>query len=313
MADIDYAAEAQDVQEQLAEHDIEIEQEELEERFQTLVAEYRVPVDEARRSVLRHFSDDDDGVMSSGFSEPSQISVEDIRTPDEWVTVEVQVVQLWDSDSDKVRQSGLVADETGRIKFTSWERSDLDLLEEGVSYRLENVVTDEWQGRMSVNLNSSTEIVELEDEIEAGETTSVTEGAMVDIQERSGLIKRCTEDGCTRVISNGRCAEHGSVDGEFDLRIKAIIDDGLDTQDVIFNKEATEDITGISIEEAKEMAEEALDTTVVAREMSEQLIGRYYSIEGPVAGRYILANDWDVLDNPEMDRVEELLERAEAM
>jgi replication factor A1 len=59
------------------------------------------------------------------------------------------------------------------------------------------------------------------------------EGALVDIKDGSGLIKRCPDEDCTRVIRNGRCSEHGDVSGEFDLRIKGVLDDGEQAQDAL--------------------------------------------------------------------------------
>ncbi len=150
----------------------------------------------------------------------------------------------------------------------------------GGVYELRNVVTDEYQGRYSVKLNSTTVIEELEEEIEVGDDTSEVEGALVDMQSGSGLIKRCPVEGCTRVLQNGRCSEHGEVEGEFDLRIKAVVDDGIDAHEVIFDKEATEELTGLSLEEAKEMAMDALDTTIVADEIADDIVGTYYRIEG---------------------------------
>jgi len=38
-------------------------------------------------------------------------------------------------------------------------------------------------------------------------------GALVDVQSGSGLIKRCPEEDCTRVLQNGRCSEHGEGEG----------------------------------------------------------------------------------------------------
>ncbi len=161
--------------------------------------------------------------------------------------------------------------------------------------RPRNVVTDEYQGNFSVKLNRTTSIEELDEEIEVGDDSVEAEGALVDIQSGSGLIKRCPEDGCTRVLQNGRCNEHGNVEGEFDLRIKGVLDDGEDVTEVIFDEDVTEELTGIALEEPKEMAMDALDTTVVADEMRQELLGRYYRVRGPTFGRYVLADEQDRL------------------
>jgi replication factor A1 len=195
-----------------------------------------------------------------------------------------------------VAQVGLLGDESSTIKFTKWAKSDLPELEEGAVYDLRNVVTDEYQGRYSVKLNRTTVVERLEEDLEVGQDTKTVEGALVDIQSGSGLIKRCPEEGCTRVLQNGRCSEHGDVEGEFDLRIKAVIDDGDEAHDVLFNREATEELTGMTLEEAKDMAMDALDTTVVADEMATDILGRYYRVTGPTFRRYVLADEVDRLD-----------------
>jgi replication factor A1 len=306
----DYDSEASDLQDELAGHDIDVEQDDIKERLAELVGEYSVPLHEAKRSILRHYAAERDVEIESvssggGGGNASKVSVESINTPDKWVTVEVTVLQLWDSDSDAVKQTGLVGDGTGRIKFTAWSESDLPLLEDGQAYRLENVVTDEYQGRMSIQLNSSTEITELDEDIEAADNAVEFEGAMVDIQSGSGLIKRCPEDGCTRVLESGRCSEHGEQDGDFDLRIKGVLDDGNDVQEVLFDREATEDIADITMERAKEEAKKALDTSVVAEKLRDELIGRYYRVEGPIVGRNLLVDDAERVTESNLESVQE--------
>ncbi|MBS3761534.1 replication factor A [Halodesulfurarchaeum sp.] len=296
MSDIQTAA--RDIHEEFTDH-LDIDLEDVSARLERLVSEYKVPLSEARRSVENHYLDEaglerDD--LASGSEE--EVSIADVNQPEQWISLTAQVVDLWNPRSDAVGQVGLLGDETGTIKFTAWAKSDLETLEEGSVYRLENVVTDEYQGRYSVKLNKTTEITEVEDEIEVGDDDSTMDGALVDIQSGSGLIKRCPVEGCTRVLQNGRCSEHGDVEGEFDLRIKGVLDDGKSVQEVIFDHEMTEALTGIDIETAKEMAQDALDTTVVADEMEETVLGRYYRVTGPVMGRYLLANEVEELTEP---------------
>jgi replication factor A1 len=208
------------------------------------------------------------------------------------------VVDLWEPRSDSISQVGLVGDESGRSKFVAFETSELPELEEGTSYKLGNVVTDEYQGDYSIKLNRTTTITELDEDVEVGDSTTTVEGALVDIQSGSGLIKRCPEEDCTRVLQNGRCSEHGEVDGEFDLRIKAVLDDGQEVHDVIFNREATEELTGLGLEDAKQQAQDALDTSVVADGIRTDILGRYYRVTGPTLGRYVLANEFEQLHSP---------------
>ncbi|PSP85217.1 replication factor A [Halobacteriales archaeon QH_8_68_33] len=295
----DLRTHATEIHEQFADQ-LDVTVEEVEERLDTLVNEYKVPVSEARRSVTNTYLDeagiDRDEIGGGGGNE--QVQVADVDAPEEWVDITAKVIELWDPRSDAVAQVGLLGDETGTIKFTKWSKSDLPGLEEGGVYHLRNVVTDEYQGRFSVKLNRTTVIEERDEDLEVGDDDVTVEGALVDIQSGSGLIKRCPEEDCTRVLQNGRCNEHGEVDGEFDLRIKGVLDDGEDVHEVLFDREGTEDLTGITLEEAKDMAMDALDTSVVADEMRAGVLGRYYRVSGPTYGRYVLVDEMEELPEP---------------
>lgn len=281
---------AQQIHDQFSAHlDVTIDQ--VKQQLSTLVNEYKVPMDEARRTVVNQYLEEaglERETVTTGSSD--RVSIVNITSPEEWITVTGKVVELWEPRSDAIDQVGLFGDETGTVKFTKWAKSDLARLEEGHVYRLQNVVTDEYQGQFSIKLNRTTTIEELDEDIDVGSSDVTVAGALVDIQSGSGLIKRCPETDCTRVLQNGRCAEHGEVDGEFDLRIKGIIDDGTMVQEVLFDREGTEKLSGITLEEAKEMAMDALDTTVVADEIRDRTLGRYYEISGPRFNRYILAD-----------------------
>ncbi|WP_049969280.1 replication factor A [Haladaptatus cibarius] len=289
---------AEEIHEQFSDH-LDVTVDDVASRLDSLVNEYKVPMEEARRSVTSHYLDEAglerDDIRTGGTSD---VQVEDIETDEQWVNLTTKVVDLWEPRSDSVGQVGLLGDETGTIKFTKWAKSDLPELEEGTVYQLGNVVTDEYQGRYSVKLNRTTNVEELDADIEVGDNATEVEGALIDIQSGSGLIKRCPKEDCTRVLQNGRCSEHGEQEGEFDLRIKGVVDDGMDVHEVIFNEEATQNLTGIELEEAKQMAMDALDTTVVADEMRAKTLGYYYRVSGPTMGRYVLANDVEQLSGP---------------
>jgi replication factor A1 len=294
----DLQTHAAEIAEQFSDH-LDVTDDEVEERLRNLVEEYRVPVEEARRSVVNSYLDEaglEREELGRGGNE--EVRLADIDQDEQWIDATAKVVELWEPRSDSIAQVGLLGDESGRTKFVAFETSDLPELEEGAVYRLGNLVTDEYQGDFSVKLNRTTTIEKVDEEIEVGDDAVTVEGALVDIQSGSGLIKRCPEEGCTRVLQNGRCSEHGDVDGEFDLRIKGVLDDGETVHETIFGRETTAELTGISLEEAQRMAKDALDTTVVVEEMREDLLGTYYRISGPELGRYVLADEVERLTQP---------------
>jgi len=229
---------------------------------------------------------DRDVEAKAGPRSAEQAKIIEINEPGRWVDLKVKVVQLWEANSDAISQSGLIGDETGSIKFVKWVKADLPNMEEGKSYYLKNLVTDEFQGRFSVKLNRTSQIEPLGTDIEVGSQAAEFSGALVDVQKGSGLIKRCPI--CKRSLAKGICSEHGKVEGTYDLRIKAVMDDGRRVQDVLINRETTERLVGLTLEDAKQMAMEALDHEVVRGVIENKLMGRYFIVTGPRVDRYIL-------------------------
>jgi replication factor A1 len=239
------------------------------------------------------------------------VKVVEITEPGLWVDLKVKVAQLWETNSDAISQSGLVGDETGSIKFVKWAKADLSNMEEGKSYLLRNLVTDEFQGRFSVKLNRTSQIEPLDVDVEIGSQAAEFSGALVDVQKGSGLIKRCPV--CKRSLAKGVCSEHGKVEGTYDLRIKAVLDDGRRVQDVLINRETTERLVGLTLDEAKQMAMEALDHEVVRSLIESKLMGRYFSITGPRVDRYLLVETINDVPPVTESRVDELMAEVEVI
>jgi replication factor A1 len=197
------------------------------------------------------------------------------------------------------------------MKFVKWTKADLPDLEEGKSYLLKNLVTDEFQGRFSVKLNRTSQIVPLDEDVEIGSVAAEFSGALVDVQKGSGLIKRCPV--CKRSLAKGVCSEHGKVEGAYDLRIKAVLDDGRRVQDVLINRETTERLVNLTLEESKQMAMEALDHEVVRSMIESKLTGRYFSVTGPRIDRYLLVETINEVPPLEASSVDELIAAVEAV
>jgi replication factor A1 len=269
--------EAEDIVEQFEEQ-LDLEVDEVFSRLEDLVNEYQVPLDEATQSVQNNLRDEagieDDGAMGG----TEEALVNEVQEDGKFINVEVKVTDLRDPSHETITQTGIIGDASGETRFTVFENANLPELEKGASYRLEGVVVDEYEGSYSIKLVSTTEVSKVDEDIDIGGLT--IEGAIVDFQRGSGLIKRCPHEDCTRVIDEGRCAEHGSVEGEFDLRLKAVLDDGNELYTALFSAEETEEITGVSIKEAKQQAQDAMDLEVVGKEMKKDVVGRYYTITG---------------------------------
>ncbi|MFB6084700.1 MAG: Single-stranded DNA binding protein [Halorientalis sp.] len=224
----------------------------------------------------------------------------DLSPGDRGVNVEVKVVECEEKiidgrDGETEILSGTLADETARLPFTDWEpRAEL---EEGASLRLENVYVREFRGVPSVNLSEFSRVEPLDDGVEARddpERLPIREaverggaydvelvGNVISIRDGSGLIERCPE--CGRVVQNGQCRSHGAVEGEDDLRTKAILDDGTGTVTVVLGEELTAEVYGGGLEEAKEHARDEMDQSVVAETIADRIVGHEYAVRGSLS------------------------------
>jgi replication factor A1 len=303
---------AKQIEARFMELGVKIETCEIESTLDQLINKFKVPPEEARRNVINSFLKKHNVPKSEFFAprETPQVMVSDIKEDGKWVTVRGKVVQLWEANQESISQVGLFGDESGTIRFTKWVKAGLQTVEEGKNYIFKNVATSEWQGQFSIKLNKTSEIIPVAEEIEVGSTPTEFSGAIVDIQSGSGLIKRCPE--CNRALVKGACGEHGKVEGIYDLRIKAVMDDGEKVQDILLNREVTEALTGITLEKAKEMATEALDQAVVLDMIKNKLVGRYYVVSGAKLDRFILVDSIKQDVRPIEEEIKRLLASSAA-
>lgn len=266
-----------EIQAQFAEHGVKLLAKDIDPRLQKLLVDYKVPADEAKRTVVNYFNSEHNiKVVTGGTSNDAKI--DDLKV-DQWVNLKVIVKQLWESTAESIAQVGLIADESGAIKFTSWTNAGMPEVEDGKSYLFKNVVVNEFNDRLQINLNKTSSIEELKEDIEAGSTEVTITGALVSIQTGSGLIKRCPD--CNRALFKGGCSEHGRVEGVYDIRIKGILDDSATATNILFDRTMTTNITGKTLDECIAMASDALDNEVVVEEFRRALVGRYYIVTGP--------------------------------
>lgn len=309
---------ASELLEQLDQEVVETEADKLAYDFYNYL-DYDVDPDNARGTILNNLAASEgldvvDILEGDGGGALEEVKINEIDEPDQFVTVEVEVSEIWENDTDSLSQVGLVHDDTGRLMFKTWEKSQKPLLTEGESYRLEKVATDEYEGDMQISINSNTEIEMLDEDIEEPDNTEEFTGVIVDLQKGSGLIQRCTVEDCNRVLSDGECKSHGDVEGEFDLRIKGVLDDGHNTQDFILDRELTEMVTGIRMEEAEQMAKDALDTSVVADEMRDEILLNYYTVTGWVSNLdYIIAEDIEETVGLKQGEIDDMVERLTSL
>jgi len=108
------------------------------------------------------------------------------------------------------------------------------------------------------------------------------------------------------------CKLHGRVEGLPDLRIKAILDDGSGAVSVVFNRELTERLTGITLDEALQTAKDKMDLEVVGDMMTDTLGLKVATVTGSLRsdpyGLSMIANDVEIKAEDVKSEAEKLLD-----
>jgi len=257
----------------------------------------------------------------------------DLDPGDRGRIVEVRVLEVErrtidGRDGETEILSGVLADDSARLPFTDWDPRES--VREGADLRLEDVHVREFRGVPSVNLSEFTAVAPLDRPIEVRESApqlrideAIATGGMFDVElvgsvievrDGSGLIERCPD--CGRVVQNGQCRVHGDVDGEDDMRVKAIVDDGTGTVTAILDRELTEQVYGGTMADAMAAARDAMDKEVVADAIRDRLVGREARVRGNLSideyGANLDAESFELTDDDPAGRARSVLARIGA-
>ena len=258
-------------------------------------------------------------------------SLLELRPGNRGRVVDVEVVEIEERvingrDGQTTIHSGVIADESGRLPFTDWEARST--LSSGETFRFDDVYIREFRGAPQVNLSTFTTVeplsksiainkdaqrVEIGEAVDSGGVFDVeVTGTVLEVREGSGLIERCPE--CNRALQGGQCREHGTVEGEDDMRVKAIVDDGTGAVTAILDRELTESVYGGSMDEAMTVARDAMDKSVIAEEIRSRIVGREYRIRGNLSvdeyGANLEATEFERTDDDPATRAQSVLEEV---
>lgn len=239
--------------------------------------------------------------MSSGSGGSREVKVSELAEGMNFVIVSGKISRLESkeitaSGEKKNITTGILTDDTGSAEFTVW--GDAKLID-GAEVRIVGAYVKSWRGVPKLNLGDRAEVQvlakgalgdisssvpkvrTLEDiEMAGGAMDALVRGTLVDVREGSGLIMRCPD--CHRVLQKGACRIHGKVKGVDDLRIKAILDDGTSSLNVVFGKELTEKLLGLNMEEAIKLTMEERNTELIKEMADEKLFARTMEVRGMV-------------------------------
>ena len=267
--------------------------------------------------------------------EGSKSTIMSLRDGMRDVEIELQVVD-WsvrsfttkDGEAREVR-SGEVQDPSGRCRLTSWGKVDL---QPGSFIRVTRARVQAWQGSPDLVMDDpdQIEILEkapfgpidssnhwVEEDLDAltsgGSRRGVsTTGRIVSVRSDSGIILRCTKEGCRRVLRDGMCGEHGEVEGSEDLRLMMVIDSGVSNASLLVSREPAESVIGKSFQDIAEQIRSG-GRDAFAATLKERFLGRRVTVNGRAInddrGCMIQAESVSVLEANPVEIAESAIER----
>jgi replication factor A1 len=264
----------------------------------------------------------------------SEMKIKDLREGLGSVTVtgrilSVETRNITIKDQPRTVYSGIIADDTGKVQFSAW--NDFGL-KDGETICIKNGYVRGWKGIPQLNIGDRAEISRVDDtfkDIDVGGSSDKTvgeilkaggggldiviTGTIVDIRNGSGLIKRCPQ--CNRSILNDQCVAHGSVVPVPDLRLKIVVDDGTGAISAVINRECTEKLTNMKLEDALELSKTNGPEAVV-KAMASKLLVKKIVIRGNIMsddyGPMMIVRNANIADVDVKAESEKLLSALEA-
>jgi len=199
------------------------------------------------------------------------------------VTIKGKVLTLFEPKSDKILQTGLMADETGVIRFVLWNGEKVpECVKPGQTYVFKNVVVNEFAEAYQVESTQDTEIEKCKESVQMCESRELT-GVVLAIA--GGLNVRCSE--CYRSISES-CPIHGNVGEVYTLDVKMLLSTTDDDIWVVIPERVFKELTGFDVDIAIEKAKKSMDKSAIVKEVEKYLVGRVITVKGPYVewGKY---------------------------
>lgn len=235
--------------------------------------------------------------------EQNIVTISQLRDGSRDVEAIVQITE-WSKRSfvrdgeEKFLWSGQIADPTGKCRMSAWEELPISESDLPVTIKVKGVRVRAWQGIPDITVDKADQVEILEStpwdgsidlsnhvvEVPLNELVSgssrvgiSTQGIVASVRDDCGIIMRCTQ--CRRVLRDGNCSEHGDDEGNQDVRLRLVLDDGIATSSLLVNKEAS--LSLLSITEDKLKAEiESNGQMEFVQNLRGKLLGQLVSASG---------------------------------
>jgi ssDNA-binding replication factor A large subunit len=204
---------------------------------------------------------------------------------------------------EKFLWSGQIADPSGKCRMSAWEELPISESDLPVTVKVRGVRVRAWQGIPDITVDKADQVEILESTpwdgsidlsnhvVEVALTELVngssrvgisTQGVVASVREDCGIIMRCTQ--CRRVLRDGNCNQHGDDEGNQDVRLRLVIDDGMSTSSLLINKEATLNLLNTTEEKIKAEIDSDGQMEFVQR------------LRGKLLGRLVIASGRTIVD-----------------
>jgi replication factor A1 len=205
---------------------------------------------------------------------------------------------------EKFLWSGQIADPSGKCRMSAWEELPISESDLPVTVKVKGVRVRAWQGIPDITVDKADQVeildsppwddsIDLSDHIVEVPLTELvngssrvgisTQGIVASVREDCGIILRCTQ--CRRVLRDGICNQHGEDEGNQDVRLRLVIDDGTSTSSLLINKEASLNLLNLTEEQIKEEID------------SNGQMEFVQSLRGKMLGRLVIASGRTIVDD----------------
>jgi replication factor A1 len=219
---------------------------------------------------------------------------------------------------EKFLWSGQIADPSGKCRMSAWEELPISESDLPVTIKVKGVRVRAWQGIPDITVDNARQVeilkstpwddsIDLSNHVVEVQLTELvngssrvgisTQGIVASVREDCGIIMRCTQ--CRRVLRDGNCSQHGDDEGNQDVRLRLVIDDGTSTASLLINKEASLNLLNMTEDKIKSEIDSDGQMEFVQR-LRGKLLGQLVTASGRTIvdeqGAMLLADKAEIIE-----------------
>ena len=277
---------------------IEAPNEELVKKIKMLLAEFRVPEEEALKTIANSIK------REKGIQRITVTRIADLKKGAN-ANLKIKVLAVF-KGRGKVVQRAIVGDPTGKTVLANLTKT---VLQAKKCYEIKNAYVDydERRKKHTLMITGFTEISEIQEDIQIAKDSF--EGMVIHVLQ-AGFILLCPT--CKKPLKMGTCPEHGKQTQPVERLIaKFIVDNGEKAVYARIADEKLEDTLKISRNDLKELLVQSLDPNAPKQLIENRLLGKHVILKGFEGRKTFFADEIQFLTSAELEeRTRQLLKTA---